>query len=53
VNLPFSKQFGDLYLHWNGGFTQLPKRRRAREAQSALRRAPRVSGIWRARRCSI
>lgn len=24
VNLPFSKQAGDLYLHWNGGFTVLP-----------------------------
>jgi hypothetical protein len=24
VNLPFSKQAGDLYLHWGGGFTYLP-----------------------------
>lgn len=24
VNLPFSKQFGDAYLHWNGGFTHTP-----------------------------
>ena len=24
VNLPFSKQFGDTYLHWNAGFTHLP-----------------------------
>lgn len=24
VNLPFSKQHGDLYYHWNGGFTWLP-----------------------------
>jgi DtxR family Mn-dependent transcriptional regulator len=25
VNLPFSKQIGDFYWHWNGGFTWLPK----------------------------
>jgi hypothetical protein len=24
VNLPFSKQHGDLYFHWNGGFTWYP-----------------------------
>jgi len=24
ANLPFSKQQGDLYFHWNGGFTWLP-----------------------------
>ena len=24
VNMPFSKQQGDLYFHWNGGFTWLP-----------------------------
>ena len=24
VNLPFSKQHGDIYFHWNGGFTWLP-----------------------------
>jgi DtxR family Mn-dependent transcriptional regulator len=24
VNLPFSKQRGDLYFHWNGGFTWYP-----------------------------
>ena len=23
VNLPFSKQFGDTYLHWNAGFTHI------------------------------
>jgi DtxR family transcriptional regulator, Mn-dependent transcriptional regulator len=49
VNLPFSKQFGDLYLHWNGGFTQLP----AAEAGSVKHNlfTPRVaaSGIWRVR----
>jgi DtxR family Mn-dependent transcriptional regulator len=25
VNLPFSKQRGDMYFHWNGGFTFLPR----------------------------
>jgi hypothetical protein len=25
VNLPFSKQAGDWYWHWNGGFTWLPR----------------------------
>jgi DtxR family Mn-dependent transcriptional regulator len=25
VNLPFSKQTGDWYWHWNGGFTWLPQ----------------------------
>jgi hypothetical protein len=25
INLPFSKQHGDFYLHWNGGFTWLPR----------------------------
>jgi DtxR family Mn-dependent transcriptional regulator len=25
VNLPFSKQSGDWYLHWNGGFLWLPR----------------------------
>jgi hypothetical protein len=29
VNLPFSKQHGDVYLHWNGGFTWLPRGARA------------------------
>jgi hypothetical protein len=24
INLPFSKQFNDTYLHWNAGFTWLP-----------------------------
>jgi DtxR family Mn-dependent transcriptional regulator len=25
VNLPFSKRHGDVYWHWNGGFTWLPR----------------------------
>jgi len=49
VNLPFSKQFGDLYLHWNGGFTHLPKAEGAAGSQSLLTPRAAVSGIWRAR----
>jgi DtxR family Mn-dependent transcriptional regulator len=29
INLPFSKQHGDFYFHWNGGFTWLPRGERA------------------------
>jgi hypothetical protein len=29
INVPFSKQQGDFYLHWNGGFTWLPRGERA------------------------
>ncbi|MSO83427.1 MAG: metal-dependent transcriptional regulator [Acidobacteria bacterium] len=51
VNLPFSKQFGDTYVHWNAGFTHRP------EAQATGRCAHHnlltphaaVSGIWRLR----
>jgi DtxR family Mn-dependent transcriptional regulator len=25
INMPFSKQAGDWFLHWNGGFTWLPR----------------------------
>jgi DtxR family Mn-dependent transcriptional regulator len=49
VNLPFSKQFGDLYLHWNGGFTHLPKADGAAGSQSLFTPRAAVSGIWRAR----
>jgi hypothetical protein len=49
VNLPFSKQAGDVYFHWNAGFTQLP-----RADVSGVERdlfTPHVagSGIWRLR----
>ena len=49
VNLPFSKQFGDLYLHWNGGFTHLPKAEGTAPNQSLVTPRAAVSGIWRAR----
>jgi hypothetical protein len=39
VNLPFSKQFGDAYVHWNAGVTHLDEM----TTQFA------ASGIWRAR----
>jgi DtxR family Mn-dependent transcriptional regulator len=48
VNLPFSKQFGDLYLHWNAGFTQLPKAGVSDKHNLLTPRAA-VSGIWRVR----
>ena len=40
VNLPFSKQQGDLYFHWNGGFTWLPNvtRTDSRSVHAAPRR---------------
>ena len=49
VNLPFSKQFRDLYLHWNAGFTHLPKAEGAAADHDLLTPRAAVSGIWRAR----
>lgn len=49
VNLPFSKQFGDLYLHWNAGFTQLPKAGDIPAEHNLFTPRAAVSGIWRAR----
>ena len=34
VNLPFSKQFGDTYLHWNAGFTHMPSAEVGRRAST-------------------
>jgi DtxR family Mn-dependent transcriptional regulator len=39
VNLPFSKQAGDLYLHWNAGFTQTADLVTPQVAASAIWRA--------------
>jgi DtxR family Mn-dependent transcriptional regulator len=36
INLPFSKQRGDFYLHWNGGFTWLPRGERTDLLSPAL-----------------
>jgi hypothetical protein len=49
VSLPVSKQFRDVYLHWNAGFTNWPSARADGAAYDLL--TPRVAGsaIWRAR----
>jgi hypothetical protein len=50
VNLPFSQQIGDLFVHWNAGFTQVPTAIGDDDLEHDLF-TPRVaaSGIWRAR----
>jgi DtxR family transcriptional regulator, Mn-dependent transcriptional regulator len=42
VNLPFSKQFSDVYLHWNAGFEHTP-------GLDEFTPHAAVSGIWRTR----
>ena len=49
VNLPFSKQAGDVYFHWNAGFTHLPGAKSADGEHSLLTPHVALSGIWRAR----
>jgi DtxR family transcriptional regulator, Mn-dependent transcriptional regulator len=49
VNLPLSKQTGDLYLHWNAGFTHLPDANADGASHSLLTPHVALSGIWRAR----
>ena len=49
VNLPFSKQFGDTYLHWNGGFTHTPKAVSEGADYNLLTPHAAISGIWRVR----
>jgi DtxR family transcriptional regulator, Mn-dependent transcriptional regulator len=49
VNLPFSKQVGDLYLHWNGGFTQLPAAEAGLVKHNLFTPRVAASGIWRVR----
>ena len=51
VNLPFSKQHGDFYLHWNGGFTSFPGVEVEGSREETTLVTPHVSGslIWRAR----
>jgi len=50
-NLPMSKQFRDLYLHWNAGVTLLPSAEGEGASGTHNLVAPRVaaSGIWRVR----
>jgi DtxR family transcriptional regulator, Mn-dependent transcriptional regulator len=49
VNLPFSKQVGDLYFHWNAGFTHLPSAEGVGAEHSLLTPRVATSGIWRVR----
>jgi DtxR family Mn-dependent transcriptional regulator len=51
VNLPFSKQFDDLYVHWNAGFTSFPGVNVDGVAEELNLFTPHAGGsvIWRAR----
>jgi hypothetical protein len=49
VNLPFSKQFGDAYLHWNAGFTHLPNADGDSTEHNLFTPHVAMSGIWRLR----
>ncbi len=49
VNLPFSKQFGDNYLHWNAGFTHLPSAVVAGVEHNLMTPHVAISGIRRLR----
>jgi DtxR family Mn-dependent transcriptional regulator len=49
INLPFSKQFGDTYLHWNAGFTHIPKAQVETHEYSLHTPHVAFSGIWRVR----
>ncbi|NOT28785.1 MAG: metal-dependent transcriptional regulator [Acidobacteria bacterium] len=47
VNLPFSKQFGDAYLHWNAGFTHTPATQSDDDEHNLFTPHLALSGIWR------
>ncbi len=49
VNLPFSKQFGDAYLHWNAGFTHTPAAEVDNGERNVFVPHASVSGIWQVR----
>jgi DtxR family Mn-dependent transcriptional regulator len=49
VNLPFSKQLRDLYVHWNAGFTQLPRAEAGAARHNLMTPRVAASGIWRVR----
>jgi hypothetical protein len=51
VNLPFSKQTGDWYWHWNAGLTWLPQARTADDARRENLSSPFLAGsaIYRVR----
>ena len=50
INVPFSKQFRDLYVHWNAGLTWLPRAALSRGDGTRVNlTSPKfaASGIWR------
>ena len=49
VNLPFSKQFGDAYLHWNAGFTHTPAAEFDNGERNVFVPHAAMSGIWQVR----
>ena len=49
LNLPFSRQMGDLYLHWNAGFTHFPSAKLGDVERNLLTPRAAASGIWRLR----
>ena len=49
VNLPFSKQFADTYLHWNAGFTHVPAAKVGGRRYNLFTPQLAASAIWRAR----
>jgi DtxR family Mn-dependent transcriptional regulator len=49
VNLPFSKQFGDTYVHWNAGFTHIPGAQFDDGEHDVFSPHVAVSGIWQMR----
>ena len=49
LNLPFSKQFGDTYVHWNAGFTHTPKAESDAREHNLWSPHVAMSGIWRVR----
>lgn len=51
VNLPFSKQVGYVYLHWNAGVTYLPGVKTGVASEKVTLTSPQVAGsmIWRVR----
>jgi DtxR family Mn-dependent transcriptional regulator len=49
MNLPFSKQYEDLYVHWNVGFTHLPSASGISAEHNLITPRIAASGIWRVR----
>jgi hypothetical protein len=49
VNLPFSRQFGDAYLHWNTGLTHTPSAKVDDGRYNLLTPHVAMSGIWQVR----